>query len=107
MKILINGLLLNEKSSGIQYATQNLLRALSENDRLEHDIEVLVSGNYSNSWKESKHFKTHRLPFNSTNRMKRVFYEHFNLERYFKKTNSIFITPQTAYYLIFQKLPLY
>ena len=70
MKILINALLLNDKFSGIQYSTQNLLSAISKTDCSQHDIEVLLSKNYSNYLEEKKHFSTKKLLFSTTNRIK-------------------------------------
>lgn len=84
-RILINGLLLREQHSGVQYSIENLVQGLLQEDLRDYEIEILVSHFYQSPFPESNHLKIRRLNSNFDSRFHRVFFEHFLLGTYLKK----------------------
>ena len=85
MNILINALLLNDRFSGMQYSTENLLKAIREITPLGNKIEVLLPRGYTGILSAAEGFKINKLPFSTLNRFRRIFYENFKLLPYFNK----------------------
>lgn len=85
MNILINALLLNNRFSGMQYSTENLLRAISELTPTGNKIEVLLSQDYAGNLNTNKNLKINKLAFSTLNRVRRIYYENFELLPYFNK----------------------
>lgn len=85
-KILINGLLLNEEFSGVQYYTENLLRALSCPNNKDIRLEVLLSKAYQGQLKPTNNLIIKKLEVNTVNRYKRIFFENFKLGDYHQKS---------------------
>lgn len=85
MKILINALLLNDKFSGIGHFTQNLLSTMSKAESGQNKVEVLLSKEYSGALAESGNFKPQKLHFSTASRLKRIYFEQIELNKYLKQ----------------------
>lgn len=85
MKILVNGLLLINEFSGVQYSIENLLLAIGRNGAAELDMEVLLPGRYKGCLTEGKHVMVKELKSYIANRARRISYENFSLPKYFSK----------------------
>lgn len=84
-KILINGLLLKNKHSGVQYSIENLIAALQQLDLKEHDIEILISENYEGPLLDNSNVKLKKIQHNLNNRFSRIYYEHVVIPTYLKE----------------------
>jgi glycosyltransferase involved in cell wall biosynthesis len=83
MKILVNGLLLTNDFSGVQYSIESLLSAISKDAAKELDIEILVPGNYKGRLASGKNVVVKKMKFATANRFRRISYENFSLPKYF------------------------
>lgn len=105
MSILINALLLNNRFSGMQYSTENLLKAISKLTPTENRIEVLISQDYAGNLSANKTLKMNRLAFSTLNRLRRIYYENFELLHYLNK-NKFSLYHSTSNILpYFSKVP--
>lgn len=77
--ILINALLLNANYSGVQYSIEYFIEALSRLSSKEFKFTVLISKNFKGKLIETSSLTLKRVPFDSSNRVKRVLYENFIL----------------------------
>ncbi|RNL53952.1 glycosyltransferase family 4 protein [Pedobacter jejuensis] len=84
-KVLINGLLLNQDYSGVQYSIEYFIEALGAQNSKNYHFTVLLSHNYSGSLKERTNLTLKRISFNTSGRMKRIFYENVFLPIYFRR----------------------
>lgn len=82
-KILINALQLNNKNSGVQYYTRNLINAIGKPE-YNFTIQSLVSKNYL---KENDCITPIFINFYSQNRFKRIYLENFILPKKLYKEN--------------------
>jgi glycosyltransferase involved in cell wall biosynthesis len=98
MKILVNSLLSNGCFSGVQYATENLLQAISCRKPSVDYIETLVSKDYGGVLKEKDNFHLQDAGFSTANRGRRIFYENFRLGSYF--SNNGFDLYHSAGYVL-------
>jgi glycosyltransferase involved in cell wall biosynthesis len=87
MNILINALLLNNRFSGVQYSTENLLHSIGELDPDGHTITALLPADYQGQLAERGSFHVAKEQVNAVNRPARILYEHFRLPGYFRKNN--------------------
>ncbi|TDS13867.1 glycosyltransferase family 4 protein [Sphingobacterium paludis] len=84
-KILINGLLLREQHSGVQYSIENLIEGLLQEPVKNHDLALLVSPFYKPPFNEDNRLTIKRLDMTYDSRIHRVLFEHLLLGRYLKK----------------------
>ncbi|MEN5086511.1 glycosyltransferase family 1 protein [Sphingobacterium faecium] len=84
-KILMNGLLLKNKHSGVQYSIENLIAALQRLDLKEHAIEILISEKYEGPLLHSGNVKLKRIQHKLHNRFSRIYYEHIVIPSYLKE----------------------
>ena len=84
-KILINGLLLNGNYSGVQYSIEYFIEAIASLDPREFRFTILVSKNYDGRLKNAEAVTLKRVPFDTSNRLKRILYENIYLPFYFTK----------------------
>ncbi len=84
-KILINGLLLNEQFTGVQYYTENLLRAIGSKYNECIAIEVVLSKNYNGQIQTNNVLKVQKTQVNTSNRIKRIIFENFKLANYYRQ----------------------
>lgn len=82
--LLINGLQLNEENSGVQYYTNNLLDSLDKKVN-NFKISVLISNNNFSKSKTYKNIQLQTVNFNSGTRIKRIFFENFELPKLFRR----------------------
>ena len=83
-KILINGLLLNNNFSGVQYYTENLIKALGSIEKAEIKYDVLLSNIYEGKIQSNQIVNKINCGFDTTNRIRRIFFENFKLQNYYK-----------------------
>lgn len=98
MKILTNALLLNKKFSGVQYSTEHMLQQMSVIGPGSNNVEVLLPGDYGGQLTSRGRFTTKQLSFPAANRVRRIYYEHCWLERYFRR-NKFDLYHATSYIL--------
>jgi len=84
-KVLINGLLLNDKFAGVQYYAENLIKALSVANNQSLEVNVLLSKNYKGNLKASNILNIDNLLIDTSNRIQRITFEHFRLAKYYKQ----------------------
>lgn len=97
-KILINGLVLKNKNSGVQYSIEHLVRALGNIDLKDTKIEVLLSKEYHGKLPENNNLRLNYIDLNASNRLNRIRFEQFLLPQYLKK-NEFKIYHSPAYIL--------
>jgi glycosyltransferase involved in cell wall biosynthesis len=99
-KILVNGLLLTDHFSGVQYSIENLLLAVSKDreSQPDIDIEVLVPGRYSGGLTAGDRIAVKALRSDMSSRVKRIAYEHYGLPKYFSE-NGFDLYHSPAYVL--------
>jgi glycosyltransferase involved in cell wall biosynthesis len=98
MKILVNGLLLTNDFSGVQYSIENLLLAISKDGAAELEIEILLPGKYKGCLRDGKNVFIKQLKFDTANRVRRISYENFGLPKYFSQ-NKFDLYHSPAYVL--------
>ena len=105
MKVLANALLLNDNFSGVQYSTENLLKAISNSENTRFAITGLFSNNYSGDLIDTPTFHMERVNFDTKRRLRRIYYEHFRLPKFFSE-NAFDLYHSTGYVLpFFPKMP--
>ncbi|CAA9263911.1 MAG: hypothetical protein AVDCRST_MAG56-2684 [uncultured Cytophagales bacterium] len=77
--------MLNDQFSGVQYSIENLLRAMGNGGTPSSGSELLLSADYRGSLRDNARFATKKVDFSTTNRVKRIYYEHFRLPAYFRR----------------------
>ena len=87
-KILINGLLLNNNFSGVQYYTENLIKALGSIEKAEIKYDVLLSNIYEGKIQSNQIVNKINCGFDTTNRIRRIFFENFKLQNWYKIHHS-------------------
>jgi|RhiMetdeSRZDD1v2_1073273.scaffolds.fasta_scaffold17907_9 glycosyltransferase involved in cell wall biosynthesis len=87
MKVLVNGLLMNDRFSGVEYSIEHLLQAISRKNISGQYIEVLVSDRYAGELKSKENFRLRDVQFSTAYKPGRVLYENFLLGKYFAKAN--------------------
>lgn len=85
IKVLINGLLLTGKYSGVQYSIEYLIQSLSNCDPSKYSITVLVSTDYKGNIPTTEGLKLKKVAFNSSCRLIRIAFENIYLPYYLRK----------------------
>lgn len=83
MRILINGLTLCGRFTGVQYYTENLINNLASEVADDLKIDVLVSGSYKGNSNSTNFVKS--VHFDSASRLKRILFENRKLSKLYKK----------------------
>jgi glycosyltransferase involved in cell wall biosynthesis len=86
-KVLINGLLLNNQFTGVQYYAENLMKAFSSANNLSLEINILLSKKYKGHLKANKILNINDIAIDTSNRIQRITFEHFRLAKYYKQHN--------------------
>lgn len=100
-RILINGLLLREQHSGVQYSIENLVQGLLQEDLRDYEIEILVSHFYQSPFPESNHLKIRRLNSNFDSRLEYTIFRFFNT--YGPKQSNDFVIPRFVDAAVYNK----
>lgn len=85
VQVLLNGLLLTNNYSGVQYSIEYFVDSLSRARSVNHRFTVLVSESYVGSLKASDSLVIKKIGFDTANRMKRIWFENFILPKFFAK----------------------
>jgi glycosyltransferase involved in cell wall biosynthesis len=99
-KVLINGLLLTEHFTGVQYYTENLLRAMGLTNKNEIKLGILLPKNYTGNIRSNNNLIAHNTNINSLNRFNRIFFENFKLANFYR-LNKYDLHHATSYVLPF------
>lgn len=81
--VLINGLLLINNYSGVQYSIEYFIDSLGNIKSADHIFTVLVSKNYTGSLSPAENLIIRRVGFDSADRAKRIWFENFSLPKLF------------------------
>jgi glycosyltransferase involved in cell wall biosynthesis len=84
--VLINGLLLNDNFSGVQYYIENLTKAMGGISKTI-EVDILLPQNYGGNIQLCDHLYPRKLTIDTTKRITRIFFEHFQLMNYVKKNH--------------------
>lgn len=104
MRVLVNGLLLTEKYSGVEYSLHHLLSAMAKKTA-GCSINVLVSKNYQGPLQSNALFNIERLKIDASSKWRRVAYEHSCLARHFNSSKSDLYHATTYVLPFLSKLP--
>jgi glycosyltransferase involved in cell wall biosynthesis len=86
-KVLVNGLLLNDQFTGVQYYTEKLAEAIFSCANDNSYVQLLLSKNYKGSIENKDSKNIHKLSFSTENRIRRISFENFQLIKYFNIHN--------------------
>jgi glycosyltransferase involved in cell wall biosynthesis len=93
-KLLLNGLLLNDQFTGVQYYCENLLNALRSLDCKGLQFEVILSNAYCGQLEESNNLSISKIKIDTRNRYKRILFENFMLRKYYRQNEfQLFHSP--------------
>lgn len=102
-KVLINGLLLNNEFSGVQYYAENLLKSFVVREKDNFQLSVLLSKGYKGEIPANGLLNRIRTKYDTSNRFYRIYYENLQLSNYLKRND---IYHSTGYVLpFFFKIP--
>jgi glycosyltransferase involved in cell wall biosynthesis len=95
MNVLVNGLLLNGRFSGVQYSVEYTLHAMKSVQH-DHHIELILPSEYQGHLKEEY---LCLCPRHIRNRLQRIAWEHIRLPRYIINNKADFIYHAPGYIL--------
>jgi len=85
IKVLYNALHLTGQFSGVQNTVEQLMKEAFMNPDSDIDFEAICPANYQINLKEYPFQKLTRINIDTSNRWQRIGYEHFFMNRYFRK----------------------
>lgn len=91
--VLINGLALNSQFTGVQYYIENLVASLHSIHLDTISVTFLVASGYQGNAQSNSMINLLKVKVNSTQRLKRIYFENFQLKNFLGKTFDLYHSP--------------
>src|SRR5688572_17746061 len=92
--ILVNGLVLNDRFTGVQYYVENLLHAMNGISGNSININLLIAAGYKGKLQSASGINVLPTKIDSRNRINRIYFENFKLTGFVKsKPFNVYHSP--------------